>query len=327
MTSTGGQEPPDQDKPDSRPHNPKSWRDTVHPAEPVPVTDAMLSPKSEGFSGSPDGPSCHVCGITSHMGATYCPNCGVDLHSRSPKQPDVPDAQTDDNGPDQANSQTESIDSDGFIDPDEFISLHGRRTSDAQPGSDLAAESIDIEQEERDSRRTLRMALAALMVVAALTLFVVTFGDQGDPAVEEDPSPTLTIVDMKSRYIDLVSSLALRVDQLATEAGLTNDQWENGTADYGDTLSKLQSLAASSLPLQATMSQSEAPSDADLTLKARLVALAATLTESADEMVAGLESPDTGEARRAALTLFEAAAAEFSTVAQTILQNLASADG
>lgn len=326
MTSTGGQEPPDQDKPDPRLDNPTSWRDTVHPAEPVPVTDAMLSPKSEEFSGSPDGPSCHVCGIKSHVGASYCPNCGVDLHSRSPK-PDIPDAEPDGDGPDQVDPQTGSIGSDGFIDPDEFISLRARRASEAQPGSDPATELTASEQEERDNQRTLRMALGALMVVATLTLFVVTFGDQSEPAAEDGSSTTLTIVDIESRYSDLVSSLAVRVDQLATEAGLTNDQWENSTADYGATLSKLQSLAASSLPLQATMSQSEAPPNADLTLKARLVALAATLTESADEMVAGLESPDTGEARRAALNRYEAAAAEFSTVAETILQNLANTGG
>ncbi len=324
MTPTGGQEPPDQ-SPDPGPERPTSWRDTVHPAEPIPVSDAMVSPKSDGESDPPDGPSCHICGVTSHAAASYCLNCGVQLHSASDPDADH-NADPDGDDPNHTTSQPESVASDGFIDPDDFVARQARHSSQERPGSGPNTESIDVEREERDTQRTLRVALGALMVVAALTLFVVTFGDRGDPPVDDGPSTTLTAIDAETRYRDLVSSLAVRVDQLRDEAGVANDQWDNGTADYADTLSRLQSLAASSLPLQATVDESEAPSAADLTLKARLVALAATLAESANEMVAGLESPDTGEARRAAMTRYDAAAAEFSTVAETILQNMANSD-
>jgi len=324
MTSTGGQEPPDQDQPDPRLEPPALWRDTVDPAEPNPVTEAMVTPRPVASTGAPDGPACHVCGAANHAGATHCLNCGVQLHSRA--DPGVAENEpyevASDSEDEEGSAESgESVDSDGFIDPDAFAELRSRRSAIGGRAEERPDEQVDEALEEREAQRTLHMALAALMVVAALALFIITFGGDSKPA-GEGTSTTTTVIDLTARYRDLIASLADRVDQLAAEAGLVNDRWDARTTDYATTLADLQSIASSTQPLEATIREAELPPAADLRLQSRLSALAATLADSANDMVEGLESADSGETRLAALIRYSAAADEFSVVAASFRQIL-----
>lgn len=314
MTSPGGHEPPDHDQDDTAPDTNRRWRDEIERAEPPPVTEAMITPRPAEFLGSPDGPMCHVCGSVNHDGASYCLNCGVQLHSRPATSLREEIAAARQSRPPEAHPP-DPDDGLEFIDPDALAAEVGRRRP--------AQEPVPDDVEERDSRRTLRTAFAAMMVVAALALFVVTFGGNGNPP-PETTTTTTEGADVAERYGTLLTDLANRVDQLAEQAAIANSAWDSGSVDFDTTLAELQRIAGATTPLEQTVRNADLPATADPALHARLTTTVATLAAAGTGMVNGLQAADTGELRRAELARYEAAAAEFSTVVASIHQALGS---
>lgn len=308
MTST--HEPPEEDRQRPRPERPRDWRDEVEPAEPAPLTDAMLNPKppSPGpkeFVGEPQGARCHVCGVRNHVGASYCLNCGVQLPPATP-EPEPPAAPFIAPRPD-----------DGFIDPDLEVPVAGRARDRAM--EETAPEPTAAER--RDAQRTLQVALAALMVVAVLALLMVTFGGEEEPAGPASTTAAMD-VDAVTRYAELVSSLTADLEALATDAALANQRWEQDAADFQTTLAEFTAVADAAQPIAATVAAAEVPAAADQSLHLRLVSSSEVIADAAEELVAGLEAPDEGQARTAALNRFQAAVGEFKAIAASIAQSL-----
>jgi hypothetical protein len=271
----------------------------------------MLNPRTPApteFVGEPQGPLCHVCGVQNHTGASYCLNCGVQLPPATP-EPEPPILPSIAPRP--------GDDADGFIDPDLEVPVAGRIRRQAMEDT----ETEPSPAERRDAQRTMQVALVALMVVAVLALLMITFEREDDGA-----GPTSSTVavdpDALTRYGTLVSSLTAEIDTLATDAGLANQRWEQEAADYQTTLAEFRAVAAAAQPIAATVAAAELPEGADQSLHLRLISSSGVIADAADELVAGLEAPDQGQARTAALNRFQAAVGEFKAIAAAIAQSI-----
>lgn len=117
-------------------------------------------------------------------------------------------------------------------------------------------------------------------------------------------------------YLDLVASQETALTGFQTEMATINGQWdaEERTVTYPDTEAALVDLAART----RTWAQDVAAVVAPLGLEGVhtvLSAAAAEAANAADAVVAGLQSSDTGEARRAALDSFDEAVRAFTAAA------------
>jgi hypothetical protein len=117
-------------------------------------------------------------------------------------------------------------------------------------------------------------------------------------------------------YLDLVDSQETALTGYQTEMAAINGQWdaEERTVTYPDTEAALVDLAGR----VRTWAQDVASVVAPLGLEGVHTVLSAAAAEganAADAVVAGLQSSDTGEARRAALDSFDAAVRAFTAAA------------
>lgn len=117
-------------------------------------------------------------------------------------------------------------------------------------------------------------------------------------------------------YLDLVASQEAALTGYQTEMASINGQWdaEERTVTYPDTEAALVDLAGR----VRTWAQDVANVVAPLGLEGVHTVLSAAAAESAnaaDAVVAGLQSSDTGEARRAALDSFDEAVRAFTAAA------------
>lgn len=117
-------------------------------------------------------------------------------------------------------------------------------------------------------------------------------------------------------FLDLVSSQETALTGFQTEMATINGQWdaEERTVTYPDTEAALVDLASR----VRTWAQDVATVVAPLGLEGVhtvLSAAAAEAANAADAVVAGLQSSDTGEARRAALDSFDEAVRAFTAAA------------
>lgn len=117
-------------------------------------------------------------------------------------------------------------------------------------------------------------------------------------------------------YLDLVDGQEVALTGFQTEMASINAQWDAAerTVTYPDTEAALVDLAAR----VRTWAQDVAAVVAPLGLEGVhtvLSAAAAEAANAADAVVAGLQSSDTGEARRAALDAFDEAVRAFTAAA------------
>ena len=138
---------------------------------------------------------------------------------------------------------------------------------------------------------------------------------------ESDSSTTTTteavVLDPSVQdYLDLVASQETALTGFQTEMATINGQWDadERTVTYPDTEAALVDLAGR----VRTWAQDVAAVVAPLGLEGVHTVLSAAAAEAAnasDAVVAGLQSSDTGEARRAALDSFDEAVRAFTAAA------------
>lgn len=113
-----------------------------------------------------------------------------------------------------------------------------------------------------------------------------------------------------SNYLRDLLSAETGVKALVEQVRSVNDQWDNrsgGSVSYSDTEAALEDAIQRTRDLVEAFASIEAPSGIDFSQAHRMAATAVgRMPDMVSEMLDGLRSADTGEARRAALVRLEA---------------------
>lgn len=190
-----------------------------------------------------------------------------------------------------------------------------------------------INPDPRPGRWLLPLVILGMVVFTYVFVQALPGADAGDDDLSADATTTTTTeaTDESSTttttttptldpsvqdYLDLVDSQETALTGFQTEMATINGQWdaEERTVTYPDTEAALIDLAAR----VRTWAQDVGAVVAPLGLEGVhtvLSAAAAEAANAADAVVAGLQSSDTGEARRAALDSFDEAVRAFTAAA------------
>lgn len=176
------------------------------------------------------------------------------------------------------------------------------------------------------------------LVILGMVLFTYVFvqalpGAEGDGTdLSGDATTTTTLADATSSttttteavvldpsvqaYLDGITALETELTGFQTEMASINAQWDSPdrTVTYQDTEAALVDLAARVQAWSEGLAAIVAPLGLE-NVHTVLTAAAAEAANAADAVVAGLQSSDTGEARRAALDAFDEAVRAFTAAA------------
>ena len=284
-------------------------RSFLRRAEPVPVTEAMVTPRTHPTDPGERPPMtirfCPSCGTRTEPGSSYCLACGVRLGSTgrrpegSASRPEEP-------------ARVESRDR----------PVRGP-TEPSAPGWDESDEAEALAASGSGGQRGLRLVLVVVLVIAVLVVGFGTLrsGDETASTPSEEMSPTTTEADeaLEFRaYADQVGVLADDVGDLRVSGRQINDDWDDRVADYDTTVDRMSSLVSRTGLLPIRFNGFTRPVDADRLTHERMAESLESLVSAAEGMMAGLQSTDTGEVRLAQLARFEAAASEFGLLAEEV---------
>ena len=293
----------------------RSYRDGVGPADPPPVTDAMINPQTAPDDEGSGGPVCHVCGKHNRPSSTYCLQCGSAL--RGPDAPDEPPT----------GDLVGRAADEGWWDPDMDDKPWEREQSGpaAAPPDDrgreiyVTDETETVDEPTRDPQHRMRLAVWGILALAAIAIVFMTFVRGDDDSAAATSTTLATSLDAQL-YGALISDLAADVENLRERATTINQRWDSDAADYQETLAALETLSSDMAGLSSRLRLEESPPGLSAENHTRLVSSAGTLEGAATGMVDGLKAADAGEERRAALARFTAAADEFGALADNLLQ-------
>ena len=287
-------------------------RSSVRKAEPAPLTEAMIKPRSDRWGSEETtrgGPRfCHSCGELNESGGSYCLSCGVSFRARegipAPRAGSGPDGNTYAR---QAASEPELPASGGG----------GNERGDGQT-------------RQRAARGSIRTLVVSIAVIASLVLGFRTLAsrDTGTEAPAETVPSTTTATTLDTvavrLYGDQVSMLGADVAEVAETGRRINDEWDDRTAEYQATKDRMRALVSRATVLPARMAEIAVPPTADPVVHRQMLLEIATLVSAAEGMMAGLESTDAGETRLSELARFESAAREFGSLADQVERSLGS---
>ena len=142
------------------------------------------------------------------------------------------------------------------------------------------------------------------------------------------PGPTTTTTTLPTVLAEYNRQIGFRItssEELLTRARDINSDFDNKATtgfQYPEAVAALQTLSEDVQTFRNSMGFLEVP-EADTPgidpLHKEMVAASQTMVDQATAMVAGLKSPDTGQARKAALAEFETAAADYTVRAEALL--------
>lgn len=136
---------------------------------------------------------------------------------------------------------------------------------------------------------------------------------------------TTTIQTVLSEYKRQLGFRDTTADNLLARAQAINTDFDNKATtgfEYQDALAALQTLAEDAKAFRGTMDFLVIPVDEVPELPPthwEMVAASQAMAVESDAMIAGLRSPDTGQARRAALASFETAVAEYKAKVEQLM--------
>ena len=121
-------------------------------------------------------------------------------------------------------------------------------------------------------------------------------------------------------YNQSITQVGLAMDDLRQKINEANNAWEDRTASYADTLAILQGLDADVKAWRTTFDDIVVPTSlpeyADF--HSIMLAAATEVVRTSGTIVPGLQAPDTGEARRAAVSAFNGAVTAYGNQVNTI---------
>ena len=280
MTSSDDRKPPE----GSRGPGESRWSG-VRRAEEIPVTEAMVTPRSE--SGEPPATEgartgeprfCPQCGQAWTPHASVCRSC---RHRIAPPEPSVRPTRR---------GSGRSAPARGAL----------KGWFPSGPGS------------------VRRLALV-LAVVAALVLGLRTLTSRDSS--EEETEPVVETTSLQSDlatlelYADEISLLALDVADAMDTGRQINDGWDSGSVEYDAAVEQMGALVSRVSVFPARLARATAPPGISTRLHQGLSGSLTSFISAAETMQEGLESTDTGETRRSGMLAFETAAFEFGLLA------------
>lgn len=288
-------------------------RSSLRRAEPTPLTEAMITPRSgHGVpEEDPDGGPrfCHSCGERNPSGGSYCLSCGVRFRWRD----DRPGSEV-------------STGRDGTLRPPEEREGGAIPFSSTEPegaGSGIDEESAPV------PRRAIRTLALSALVLASLTVgFLTLAGRDSQPdAPPPEPPPssttpsTVDVLTLRS-YADEISVLGADVTEAAATGSRINDEWDERITDYETAKERMGALVSRTSLLPGRLGEVVLPGAANPILHRRMIQAISAFASAAERMMLGLESTDTGETRLSELLRFEAAASEFRTFVDELERSL-----
>lgn len=297
-------------------------RESIARAAPPPVTEAMITPRTVPLdpeeAAEMEGRVCHACGELNEPGRSVCRACGARTAAYEPESREDP--------------ATREMTAPGRPRPD--------WTFEAEEDPGFLWDEEDLWDEERDGRikagrrkapSPKRGARILLILVAAAAILFLGFDvviNRGEapseaepvtttaPASEAGEAPAASEEDTLESYTlriyaDQIAGLAGEVEQLRAEGRRINDRWDDRTAGYEATFVDMRALAPQARDMFLRLREVNRPDAADADLHQRMVEALSDMVRSADGMVTGLQSSDSGEARQQQLEAFEAAADDF----------------
>ena len=323
------------DSDDSTPPDERSGPDDpsrvfVRPAEPTPVTEAMVTPRT-----TPSDPEeaeeievrfCQSCGRRNTSGGSYCLACGVRF-----LRPDAPAAGRSEARDEQVTPQPTG--------DQPVVGVTESPTPYWDEEDDLAGPPARVPP----TLRRVRFLLVMIVVVAILFLGFNTFQNRDtepveepeqDEAVaptvaEEQPTTTVPAPDYTELrlYVVQISAVADDVAELTVTGREINDAWDNRSQDYPTAREQMSALVSRAAVLPDRLTAITPPEGADPIVHQRMVRSLSTLASAAEGMKAGLESADTGEIRHSELARFEDASSEFDGLAAQLERSTGSPPG
>ena len=303
-------------------------------AEPAPVTDAMITPHTSSRP-SPTGDEgsgfvCHVCQAVNPARASYCLHCGVRHQPTGQPPPPAPPSRPAPPGPPRAEGDPTGEWSAGEwnLDFSEYDHRPGAAPGEEEWAGEGPLPAMPGEEPVRVEpvyspfvwrRAVILFVIGAAVILAALTLF--RSGDEPEPA----PSTTTLPAAEESAISDYATGLQAIAEEVATlgsSAAQVNRAWDDRTQNFDVTRNGLFSIRLQAEDLPNQLEQLTSPAELTLDNRIRLQDSLQVMADSAAGMVAGLESPDTGEARSRALDRFQAAVAEFDWVSEAVITAL-----
>ena len=295
-------------------------RDSIVRAEPTPVTEAMIMPRTVPVdpeeAAEIEGRICYTCGELNDPGGSVCLACGALIVTPEP-DPEPDDAvDTSDNRTEETLAPERTRPS-GVTGVEEQPVSHWEET-EKLPG---------LRSRSSSSRRGVRLSLIMIVVIAVLILGFDMLRNRGTAPVDTEPATTLPASPPSEAeedplrayalraYADRLSDIADDAEELAAAARRINDDWGDRSSDYATTFEGLAGLAPQAEELSDRLEAVPRPEDADAAAHRRMVEALSSLTSSAEGMVAGLQSSDSGETRLEQLAEFENAATEFRRLA------------
>ena len=296
---------------DEHPGSEGRRRTFVGTAEPTPVTEAMITPRT-----TPPGPEeveemefrfCPTCGERSEPGGSYCLACGVRFAGRG-----APAGRDESREESVAPERTRDRPVAGVTELPTPYWNEGEEPPGAAPPVTGA-------------QRRFRFLLIMIVVIAILFLGFNTLRSRDEEQTESSTTTSTAPDDSVLRsYVDQISVLADGVAELKATGRRINDAWDDRIADYDTTLDRMNALVSRAGVLPDRLSVMEPPEGADTVAHQRMIGSLSTLASAAEGMMTGLESSDSGEARLSQLTRFEASASEFGRLAEQVKRSMES---
>lgn len=302
-------------------------RESIARAAPPPVTEAMITPRTVPLdpeeAAEMEGRVCHACGELNDPGRSVCRACGA---------------------------RTTALETEGRED-----TATREMTASERPRPDWASDveedpgflwdgEAELWDEEKDGRiragrkkapspkRGVRVLLVLVAAAAILFLGFDVFINRSE-APQEGGAAASTIAEVEAGedstgaeedtlesyvlrlYADQIADLAGEVEQLGSAGRRINDQWDDRIVRYEATLEDLRGLAPQARELFLRLREVNRPEAADMNTYQQMIAALSDMVRTADGMVTGLQSSDSGEARWQQLEAFEEAAADFQRLA------------
>lgn len=130
---------------------------------------------------------------------------------------------------------------------------------------------------------------------------------------EAESTTTTRIPPEVEVYLNNLADDRRTLAEVVAEMNAANEEWDSREVPYGETEAALVSVAEQALVFSTAVELHRPPGTIAGLVDAHQVAndAAVAVAAAAEDVLAGLRAPDTGELRRAALVEFRAAAASF----------------